>query len=171
MSIPLFYLDLDPLLGSHSPLKIFKVFWMILEHLKLGGGPGGSGGSEKHIWKIFYGGDREIGTPGTPRGSQGTKKIFWKIFSWKVIRVYVGRFRGYYGKRVIFRPKTVILKCLCYHSPTYSFLVKNHFFTTITPKPAYIYPNNFSKENFSKKNFGPLGPPWGTWGPYLGIPQ
>ena len=100
--------------------------------------------------EIFYRGDPEIATPGTPRGSQGTKKIFWKIFSWKVIRVYVGRFRGYYGKRVIFRPKTVILKCLCYHSPTYSFLVKNHFFTTITPKPAYMYPNNISRENFSK---------------------
>ena len=52
-----------------------------------------------------------------------------------------------------------------------SFWPKNHFFTTITPKPAYIYPNNFSKENFSKKFFGPMGPPWGTWGPYLGIPS
>ena len=52
-----------------------------------------------------------------------------------------------------------------------SFWPKNHFFTTITPKPAFIYPNNFAKENFSKKNFGPLGPPWGTWGPYLGIPS
>ena len=51
------------------------------------------------------------------------------------------------------------------------FWVKNHFFTTITPKPAYIYPNNFSREIFSKKIFGPLGPPWGTWGPYLEIPS
>ena len=45
-----------------------------------------------------------------------------------------------------------------------SFWPKNHFFTIITPKPAYIYPNNFSRENFSKKFFGPLGPPVG----YLG---
>ena len=52
-----------------------------------------------------------------------------------------------------------------------SFWPKNHFFTTITPKPAYIYPNNFSKENFSTINFGPLGPPWSTWGPYLGNPS
>ena len=48
---------------------------------------------------------------------------------------------------------------------------KNHFLPIITPKPAYIYLNNFSRENFSKKNFGPMGPPWGTWGPYLGIPS
>ena len=34
----------------------------------------------------------------------------------------------------------------------------------MAPKPAYIYPNNFSREKFSKKNFGPLGPPLG----YLG---
>ena len=40
-------------------------------------GPGGSGGSEKHIWKIFYRGDPKIGTPGTPRrGSHGAKIFF-----------------------------------------------------------------------------------------------
>ena len=50
--------------------------------LKVWGGPGGSGGSEKHIWKIFYRGDPEIGTPGTPRGSHGTK-IFVEKFSLK----------------------------------------------------------------------------------------
>ena len=59
----------------HSPLENFKVFWRIPELLKIGGGPGGSGGSEKHIWKIFYRGDPEIETPGTPRGSHGAKKI------------------------------------------------------------------------------------------------
>ena len=32
------------------------------------GDPGGSGGSEKIIWKIFYHANFEIGTPGTPRG-------------------------------------------------------------------------------------------------------
>ena len=31
-------------------------------HLKVWGGPGGSEGSEKHIWKIFYQGDPEIRT-------------------------------------------------------------------------------------------------------------
>ena len=44
------------------------------------------------------------------------------------------------------------------------FWPKNHFFTITTPKPSYIYPNNFSIENFSKKNFGPQGPSLG----YLG---
>ena len=48
---------------------------------------------------------------------------------------------------------------------------KNHFFITINPKPAYIHPNIFLRKKFSKKNFGPMGPPWGTWGPYLGIPS
>ena len=43
-----------------------------------------------------------------------------------------------------------------------SFWPKNHFFTTVTPKPAYIYPNKFSKENFQKKNLVP-------WDP-LGVP-
>ena len=47
----------------------------------------------------------------------------------------------------------------------------NHIFTRVTPKPTNIYLNNFLRENFSKKNFGPMGPSWGTWGPYLGIPS
>ena len=48
---------------------------------------------------------------------------------------------------------------------------KNNFLPIITPKPAYIYLNNFSRENFSKQKFGPMGPPWGILGPYLGIPS
>ena len=51
------------------------------------------------------------------------------------------------------------------------FWAKNHFLTIITPKPAYIYSNNFLRENFSKKKLGPMGSPWGTWGPYIGIPS
>ena len=39
---------------------------------------------------------------------------------------------------------------------------KNHFLPIITPKPACIYPNNFSTENYSNKFFGPMGP--------LGVP-
>ena len=62
-----------------APWKKFKFFWRISEHLKVGEGPGGSGSSEKHIWKIFYQGDLEIGTPGTPPGSQGTKFFFEKF--------------------------------------------------------------------------------------------
>ena len=77
--------------------------------MKAWGGPGGSGGSEKHILKIFYGGDPEIGTPRYPRGVQGTIFCSSKILSEKVIRVYVGKFVGYYGKKVIFGPKMGIL--------------------------------------------------------------
>ena len=109
--------------------------------------------------------------PRYPTGVPRDQKKFWKKFLWKDIWVYVGRFRGYYSKRVIFRPKTVILKCLCYHSLIYSFFGQKSLFTTIILKPAYIYPNNFPRENFSNKIFGPLGPPWGTRGPYLGIPS
>ena len=47
--------------------------------MKVGGGPGGSGGSEKQVLKIFYGGDPEIETPGTPGGSQETI-FFFKNF-------------------------------------------------------------------------------------------
>ena len=61
--------------------KFWKVFWSLPLQLKVWGGPGGSGGSEKHIWKIFYRGDPEIGTPGTPRGSHGTKFFLKKNFS------------------------------------------------------------------------------------------
>ena len=48
---------------------------------------------------------------------------------------------------------------------------KNNFLPIITPKPAYIYLNNFLLEIFSKKFFGPMVPPWGTWGPYLRKPS
>ena len=57
-----------------APWKKFKFF----------GGRGSlgtSGGSEKLIWKIFYGGDPEIETPGIPRGVPRDKFFFWKIFS------------------------------------------------------------------------------------------
>ena len=47
----------------------------------MGGGPGGSEGSEKHIWKIFYRGDPEIVTPGTPRGALGTNFFLKNLFS------------------------------------------------------------------------------------------
>ena len=58
------------------------------------GGPGGLGGSEKHIWKIFYRGDPEIGTPGTPLGSQGTKIFFLKNF---LLKSYQGICRQVQG--------------------------------------------------------------------------
>ena len=64
----------NKVLSKSQPLGNFLSF--LEEFCKVGGGPGGSGESEKHIWKIFYRGDPEIGTPGTPRGSQGTKIVF-----------------------------------------------------------------------------------------------
>ena len=81
--------------------------------MRVWGVPGGSGGSENHILKIFYRADSEIGTPGTPRGVPRDQKFFLKFFSEKVIKVYIVRFRGYYCKIVILRPKTVILKVFC----------------------------------------------------------
>ena len=94
---------------------------------------------------------------------------FFKI-AHKVIRVYLGRFGVYYGKKVIFQLKTAIFWASAIIAQNTNFWVKNHFLIIMTPKPAYIYSNNFLRENFSKKKFGPMGPPWGTWGPYLGIP-
>ena len=78
-------------------------------HLRGGGGPGGSGSSEKHIWKIFYQGDPKIGTPGTPRGSHGTNFFFEKFSLKKLLEytVYVGRFEVIVVKKVIFELKTV----------------------------------------------------------------
>ena len=48
---------------------------------------------------------------------------------------------------------------------------KNNFLPIITPKPAYIYPNNFLGEIFQNIFFGHMGPLWGTWGPYLRMPS
>ena len=73
--------------------------------MRVWGDPGGPGGSEKHIWKIFYRALFEIGTLGTLRGVLTAHIFFWKFFSGKVIRVYVARFRGCYGKKVILGQK------------------------------------------------------------------
>ena len=58
--------------------------------MRVWGVPGGSGGSENHIWKIFYPADSEIGTPGTPRGV-GPKgpKIFFEKFSQEKFSRYI----------------------------------------------------------------------------------
>ena len=103
------YDDIFPKIGSieiqkkidfsaeHTPAERKLVFWSEPWLKPLVGVTVGQGGSEKCICKIFYRGHPEIGTPGTPWGSHGTKFFFWKNFSQKVIWVYVGRFRGYYG--------------------------------------------------------------------------
>ena len=53
--------------------------------MRVWGDPGGSGGSYKHIWKIFYRGLFEIGTPGTPRGPKGPNFIFQKFSPEKLL--------------------------------------------------------------------------------------
>ena len=65
------------------------------------------------------------------------------IFSGKVIKVYIVRFRGYYGKKVILRPKLSFLRSSANIALNAHFLAKNHFFTITTSKPGYIYPKNF----------------------------
>ena len=75
------------------------------------------------------------------------------------------------GKKGFLAQKWVFMAIIAEALKNDSYWPQNHFLLIITPKPAYIYPNNFLRENFSKKNFGPMGPPWGTWGPYLGIPS
>ena len=68
-------------LYTAQPLGIIlKVFWPVTEHMRVWGDPGGSGGSENHIWKIFYRADSEIGTPGTPRGVPRDQIFFLKNF-------------------------------------------------------------------------------------------
>ena len=57
--------------------------------MRVWGDPGGPGGSEKHIWKIFYRALFEIGTPGTPRGVPRDPKIFLKNF---LRKTYLGIF-------------------------------------------------------------------------------
>ena len=73
-------------------------------------------------------------------------------------------------KKWIFGPKLGIWAIIAESLKNDSFWPQNHFFTIIPPKPAYIYPHNFSRENFPKQIFVPLDPPWGTY-PYLRIPS
>ena len=75
------------------------------------------------------------------------------------------------GKKLFLAQKWVFEAITAEALKNDSYWPENNFLPTITPRPAYIYSNNFSRENFSKKNFGPMGPPWGTWGPYLRIPS
>ena len=57
--------------------------------MRVWGYPGGLGGSEKHIWKIFYHADFEIGIPGTPRGSERDQIFFKKKFSQEKLLGYM----------------------------------------------------------------------------------
>ena len=66
------------------------------------------------------------------------------------------------GKKLFLAQKWVFEAITAEALKNDSYWPKNHFLPTITPKPTYIYPNNFSRENFSKKNLVP-------WDP-LGVP-
>ena len=98
-------------------------------------------------------------------------KLFWGAFFSATSRAKVVDFRpsSGSGRRLLFHRRLDI----CKQKPLQddSYWPKTHFLPIITPKPAYIYPNNFLREIFSKKIFGPMGPPWGTWGPYLRKPS
>ena len=74
------------------------------------------------------------------------------------------------GKKLFLAQKWVFEAITAEALKNDSYWPENHFLPTITPKPAYIYPNNFMREMFPKNFFGPMGPPWGTWGPYLRKP-
>ena len=54
--------------------------------MRVWGVPGGSGGSENHIWKIFYPDDSEIGTSGTPGGVPRDQFFFEKFSQKKLLR-------------------------------------------------------------------------------------
>ena len=56
--------------------------------MRVWGDPGGSGGSEKHIWKIFYRALFEIGTLGTLRGVP-RDQIFFEKFSMEKLLGYM----------------------------------------------------------------------------------
>ena len=75
-------------LMESQPLGKFKVFWLVTEHIRVWGDPGGSGGSENHVWKIFYRALFEIGTPGTPRGVLRNQNFFKKN-SWEKLLGYM----------------------------------------------------------------------------------
>ena len=55
-------------------------------------------------------------------------------------------------------PATVFMAIIAEALKNDSYWPQNHFLLIITPKPAYIYPNNFLRENFSKKNLVPWDP-------------
>ena len=67
--------------GFTGPWNFFKVFWRLPLHLNCMGRPKGLRRfTEKHIWKIFYRGDRKIGTPVTPREPMG-QNFFLRKYS------------------------------------------------------------------------------------------
>ena len=49
--------------SHHSPLEKIEVFWRVTEHLRVWGGTGGLGGSNKPKMKIFY---RAVSKNGRP---------------------------------------------------------------------------------------------------------
>ena len=157
--------------STHTPAERKLVFWSepwLKPHV---GVRVGQGGSEKCIWKIFYRGHPKIGTPGTPRGSHGTKFFCWNFFSQRVIWVYVCSFGVIIIKKWFLAQEWVFRAIIEEAFKNDSSWLKNNFFITINPKPTYIHPNNFLRKKFTRKIFGPMGPLWGTWGPYLGIPS
>ena len=76
--LEVYYLVIEMLLTQ--PHGKILVFWPVTEQMRVWGDPGGSGGSENHIWQIFYRAVFEIGTPGTPRGVPRDHNFFLNNF-------------------------------------------------------------------------------------------
>ena len=74
-------------------------------------------------------------------------------------------FMGYLGKNNDLKIKNVIPCCNIEEGPKWLFWLP---FAQINPKPNSIDLNIFVQENFCIIKFGPIKPPWGTLGPYLG---
>ena len=49
----------------------------------------------------------------------------------------------------------------------YVFGIKLQFLANKSPNTISQVDIEITKENFLDQNFGPMGPPWGTWGHYL----
>ena len=77
-------------------------------------------------------------------------------------------FMGYLGKNNDFKIKNVILCSVQKRAQNGCFGFKNYPFALNNPKPNYIDLNIFIQKFFWIMKYGPMKPPWGTLGPYLG---
>ena len=110
----------------------------------------------------------KIGTLGTPGGSHGTKILSSEIFSLKNIGVYIEKFMALLSKKMICWWKSDIFGRMEIRAKIWVFLLQKSSFCQKTPKPYYVDLNINVWEHFWRKKCGPMGPPWGTLGPYLG---
>ena len=72
-----------------APWKKLEFFGGSQNMLRYREGQGDQEVQKKHIWKIFYRGDPEIGTPGTPRRVPWDQNFFFEKFSLKKLFGYM----------------------------------------------------------------------------------